>query len=373
MMQEARLSVREVTDVTQFTALAPRWDDLLERTEEGNVFLSHAWLHAWWLAYRPRGELRIVLVERGEQLVGIAPLRLVREFRSGLPARVLRFVGDGTAETDHMSFLVDRDLQSSVIETLLHRIAAMSWDVAEFNQMPEDNWTTGRLMSFAKERWWCEQKVIPCPRALLPDTFEQLLARLPPRFRTAIRSTRRRLQQRYRVEFGLHEGVEELPGALEALYANHASRWHAKDLPGVFADHRKRRFYADLAARLMERGWLRFFYLSLDGRPVAQEFCFEYQGTVMLLQEGFDYTLAHENIGNALRSMVFEYLIEHRVRTYDFLAGESRHKRTWCNGTRNDLQITCIRRGGRGRVLRSFPRLLESVKEKLRLLRDARV
>jgi CelD/BcsL family acetyltransferase involved in cellulose biosynthesis len=247
----------------------------------------------------------------------------------------------------------------------------MAWDVAEFNQVPEDGWPTGKLIAFAKDRWWCDQISVPCPRTLLPDTFEQLLTQLPPRFRTAIRSARRRLQQQYSVDFGLHDNSSDLPDALDALYANHASRWRAKGMPGVFADEQKRRFYEVLASRLLERGWLRFFYLSLDGRRVAQEFCFEYKGVVMLLQEGFDYSLARENIGNALRSMVFEYLIERKVYVYDFLAGESRHKRTWCNGVLNDLRITCVRKGSYGYALRTLPRLCDSVKSSLRHLRDA--
>ena len=68
---------------------------------------------------------------------------------------------------------------------------------------------------------------------------------------------------------------------------------------------KRRDFYRTLTRRMHESGALRFFYLKLDDRLLAQEYCFEYDGVVFLLQEGFDSSLSKDNIGNALRSHVF--------------------------------------------------------------------
>lgn len=364
------INVREVSDDNEFALLASRWYELLARADDANAFMSHAWMHAWWVAYRPAGRLSLVLAEHDGRLLGIAPLMVARESRVGLPARVLRFVGDGTSETDHVTFVLDRQHRAEALHSILRYIDAMPWDIAEFNQMPQDAWTTPRLLEFASRRWLPAQQTVSCPVSILPSTFEELLAQLPSRFRTAIRSSRRRLHERYRVEFGLHGDVAEMPAALDSLFANHASRWHAKSMPGVFADPRKRAFYADVSERFCNLHWLRFFFLKLDGRTVAQEFCFAYQDTVMLLQEGFDYALARENIGNVLRSMVFEHLIEQQVRAYDFLAGESRHKRTWATGTVNDVQVRCARSGVYGRALQAVPQAIQTVKARMGRIRD---
>jgi CelD/BcsL family acetyltransferase involved in cellulose biosynthesis len=314
--------------------------------------------------------LSLILAEHDGRLVGIAPLMLAHEWRFGLPVRVLRFVGDGTAETDHVTFVLDRQYGAEALHAILGHVDAMPWDIAEFNQTPEEAWMTASLLSFSARRWLCTHEPVSCPVSMLPHSFDDLLAQLPPRFRTAIRSSRRRLHERYNVEFGLHEDAIELPAALDSLFANHGSRWRAKNLPGVFTDPRKRAFYADVSERFRKLGWLRFFFLKLDGRTVAQEFCFVYRDTVMLLQEGFDYAHARENIGNVLRSMVFEYLIERQMRAYDFLAGESRHKRTWATGTANDLRVLCVRTGVYGRTLQALPHALETVKARLRPIRE---
>ena len=97
--------------------------------------------------------------------------------------------------------------------------------------------------------------------------------------------------------------------------------------------------YERLTPALLGRGWLRFFYLKLDDRIVAQQYCFSLDGTVMLLQEGFDFKRAGDNVGNVLRARVFQHLIESGAACYDFLAGTSRHKQNWSDGTLTDLRI----------------------------------
>jgi CelD/BcsL family acetyltransferase involved in cellulose biosynthesis len=139
----------------------------------------------------------------------------------------------------------------------------------------------------------------------------------------------------------------------------------------VFANEMRRRFYHTLTARLHDAGNLRFFYLKLDGRIVAQEYCFQHDGTVYLLQEGFDFSLAKENIGNALRSYVFEYLIENGYKVYDFLGGVTRHKLNWSDGIARDVTFTIARPTLRGALAFQIPVAVERGKALLRPLRDS--
>lgn len=155
---------------------------------------------------------------------------------------------------------------------------------------------------------------------------------------------------------------EELPKALDALYRNHGGRWQAKGQQGVFVSEKKRDFYARLSANLLEAGSLRFYYLKLDGQVVAQQFCFEHADTVMLLQEGFDFDHAKQNVGNALRAMVFEQLIAEGVQVYDFLAGTTRHKQSWSDSAPNDLNIRACRPSLLGRAAFHLPRWADRLK-----------
>ncbi len=369
--------VQSVRSTADFAALKQPWSDLLARCQDANVFMSHEWLYAWWTSYQPDATLHIVVVEAGSRIVGIAPMMIERQRRAGVACRVLRFIGDGSSETDHIDFLVAAPDETSdtadaaIRRRLLNALAGLQWDAAEFNQIPETSPTVAALHAWIGQlRLPRTVSVSPCPVRRMPASFEALLATLPSRLRTSVRSARRRLAEAHRLDFGLHDRADELDAALSALFANHASRWQRKGQPGVFTDLRKRAFYEQLTPRLLERGWLRFFYLKLDGRIVAQQYCFALDRTVMLLQEGFDSTHEKDNVGNTLRSFVFEFLIEQRASCYDFLAGSSRHKASWSDDIVNDLRIACARRSLRGFLYFDVPQALERAKDRLRPLRD---
>jgi CelD/BcsL family acetyltransferase involved in cellulose biosynthesis len=206
----------------------------------------------------------------------------------------------------------------------------------------------------------------PCPVRRLPARFDDVLASLPSRLRTSVRSSTKKLQQKHAVGLGLVTEEDELPAALETFFANHASRWQGKGQAGAFADARRCAFYARLSPRLLRRGWLRFFALTLDGRAVAQQYCFAVDGTVMLLQEGFDFAHAADNVGNVLRAKVFEHLIASGATCYDFLAGTSRHKQSWSDGVVHDLRIRCARRSLKGWLFHAVPCHVERAKDALR-------
>jgi CelD/BcsL family acetyltransferase involved in cellulose biosynthesis len=368
---EARWTTRVVRSAGEFEALRDAWSALLAEAADPNVFMSHEWLHSWWTAYRPDAELALVIAEERGRVRGIAPLMNDTVSRAGLRARRLRFIGDGSGETDHMNLLTPAAERARSLQALLDGIAALPWDVAEFNQMAETAANTRDLVRWIeRSRLPCTVTASPCPVRRLPPTHDALLAALPARLRTSVRSSTRKLRQAHTVEFGRHEDRAELDGALRAFFDNHESRWQGKGQAGAFSNPKRRRFYGLLTPRLLARGWLRFFFLKLDGRPVAQQYCFALDDTVMLLQEGFDFAHAQDNVGNVLRSLVFEHLIASGAACYDFLAGSSRHKQSWSDGTVNDLRIGCGRRSVRGWLFFSLPRSIERAKDRLRPWRD---
>ena len=342
---------RVISSVEEFTALREVWDELASAAVDQNTFITHAWLHSWWSAYQPSASLRIVLAEHRGRAVGIAPMMVQREGGLGRILRRLRFVGDGTSETDHMNFIVRADDRRNILAALLAAVDDLGWDVAYFSQMPEESANTSQLLEYAADRGWLlDRRTMPCPRRQLPTSYDELLRSLPSRMRTSIRSARRELEAKFKVDFGRYARLEDLPEALETLYRNHAGRWRAKGEQGVFVSDRKRAFYERLSARLLDQDTLRFFYLKVDGKVVAQQYCFMHADTVYLLQEGFDIDFAKQNVGNVLRAMVFEQLIADRTKTYDFLAGTSRHKQSWSDSVPNDLTVRAFRPTLTGRL-----------------------
>ena len=360
------MQTRVLTTFPAVEALEFSWRALFDVCQNASTFCSYEWLANWYRAYQPQVSLRVVVVEHGGQVVGIAPLVIRRVARYGLRFPALFMLGDGV-ESDHAGFLVHPEFARQVMPLILDQIELLPWRVAHLNQIPEGSETATALLDLSTSKNWCVQvDKAPCPYRVIPSSYQALLDSMQSRFRSTLRSTRRNLGEKYRVKFGLHDDEVEFPGALDALFRNHKSRWAAKGQAGVFENEQRRLFYQLLTQALSRRGWLRFFYLALDDRIVAQEYCFERDGTIYLLQEGFDYSFAEANIGHALRSFVMEWLIVHEKRCYDFLVGTSRHKQLWSSASSYDLRITIGRNGIAPLFYVRAPIQIEKVKEKMR-------
>jgi CelD/BcsL family acetyltransferase involved in cellulose biosynthesis len=103
-------------------------------------------------------------------------------------------------------------------------------------------------------------------------------------------------------------------------------RWTGRGETGAFAGNERRDFYYRMATAFLQRGWLEFWLLELNGETVGAQLCFRYNDTVSLLQEGFHPKYAAEKIGYALKAHLLEEMIRTGARRYDFLGGADPYK-----------------------------------------------
>jgi peptidoglycan/xylan/chitin deacetylase (PgdA/CDA1 family) len=143
------------------------------------------------------------------------------------------------------------------------------------------------------------------------------------------------------VRFGFCNRAEELERLLPALFDLHARRWRQEGKPGVFGDPAKRNFYRGLSPALLDRGWLRCSWLEWNGRILACQYGFAYEGVYSQLQEGYEPDSEHWNIGVGLRAWSIREYIKEGLREYDFLGGMGRHKSDWGAAVKFSKRFVC--------------------------------
>src|ERR1022692_2078954 len=72
------LRVETIADFDSFVDAKPAWDRLVEKANVGHPFLTHDWIRTWWECFGGERELKILMVRRDGELVGIAPLMISR-------------------------------------------------------------------------------------------------------------------------------------------------------------------------------------------------------------------------------------------------------------------------------------------------------
>jgi len=339
-----------IGELDRFRSIAAEWQALARRSAAATPFISWEWLFSWWQAYGVPGTLRLLAMRHEGTLVGVAPLYLARDQSSlGTPCRTLKFVGDGSFDSDYLGFVVDPAHEARFVDRFVAWLRDnREWDALSLRDMAGGSTLAAAL--HARTRGLEADFREDAGRAAvleLPATFDALLAQLQPRFRTKLRSLLRRIdEQAVTFEYGCTP--QQLRARLRSLFQLHQRRWIAAGEPGLFGSARKRMFYAHFVPRFARRGWLRLYSLRSDRGYVAHELCFGDDGTTYLLQEGFDPSNTSASYGQMLRAAVIRHLIERGERRYDFLGGFSRHKESWGAVEEPIVHALLARRNPRG-------------------------
>jgi peptidoglycan/xylan/chitin deacetylase (PgdA/CDA1 family)/CelD/BcsL family acetyltransferase involved in cellulose biosynthesis len=323
----------EIREESDFHGLKSAWETLLRDSASRTIFLTHEWATAWWSSYGVPQELRIMAAfDDSGALRGIAPLRSQRLSRYGQTVPALTFLGDGSNDSDYLDLIISSGYEEPVMQAFGYRWLEelRHGTVLVLNEIPETSPNLRHLKKLAEPQKavWTEEDV-GCGTVHMPQTWQEYLATLRPRFRTKLRSLLRNLEGRPEVQFGFCETAEQVRQMLPVLFDLHSRRWAQDGKPGVFGWDCKREFYLELSLLLLERGWLRFSWLEWKGRVLACQYGFIHGDTYFHLQEGYEPACEHWNVGAGLRAWSIRELLNQGVREYDFLGGVTRHKTDW--------------------------------------------
>ncbi len=352
------------------------WSNLVAQVPGLSVFLTPEWMFSWWHAYSENKELCVLLLSDPQVgIVGIAPLYWERRKYLGFTElRVLRFIGDGSADSDDLDFIVKPGYAASVAKALLNWMRQAKWDVCQFDALSSKSEVAALLDNALRGLGW--KRTVshrPFTRVKLPETWALYLKKLSAKERQKTGIRLRRLQSRHKVCFRRCERPDELHAFLETLYALHQKRWEAKGEPGSFCVVERRHFYEEMTRMLLSRGWLGLWLLEMDDVPVAAQIGMCYGDGFYALQEGFDPAYASDSVGYVLRSLVLQECIENGVRFYDFLYGDQDSKQRWGAEVGHYVDFHFARSASVGAVYLASVQAWSTIKGWLRIHAPARM
>jgi CelD/BcsL family acetyltransferase involved in cellulose biosynthesis len=318
-----------VETIGSLDAVRDEWSALAQAS--GNVFSSWEWATTWW---RQRGHGRRLLLQacRGERgrLAAILPLYLA----SRRPVRVARFLGHGPAdELGPVCAPADRHAAAHALSEAAVRARL---DVLFAELLP------GRYP------WSAELggKVVrrEASPTLSLDGWEPFLAGRSANFRQQVRGRERRLARAHALAFRLADDPARLDEDLVLLMRLHEARWGARS-PFL----RWREFHAQFARVALERGWLRLWFLELDGRPAAAWYGFRFGRVESYYQAGRDLERGEDSVGFVLLAHTIREAASDGMREYRFLRGGEPVKSRFADADPG-LETVVVTRGARGRL-----------------------
>lgn len=363
------LTVSAFETIEQVESFVPRWNELLRNIPEATTFSTWEWLLPWWRAFG-KGKLFVLGLYSGFELVGVAPFSIGDSALGfGIRLRVLRFLGDGSGDSDNLEILARPGWEQQVCDALLKYLEAArtKWDMVELNVMPAESSVGRRLtQELAKLGWTSMARSKPASAISLPRSWAAYLQELSSEDRNNLVRYRKRLEKRYVARFYKVMTDEELARCLPAMFELHQQRWQRRGEAGTFSEPARRQFYFDISSIFLKRGWLEMWALDVEGKPAAVQFAFRYRDQVFQLQEGFDEAYHSDRVGTLLRAYVIEQLIAQGVRKYDFLGGEPGYKARWAARLTEYLNLHFARKRSVGALYLNIVKNAISGKELLR-------
>lgn len=363
------LHVRVVDDEPGFDALADVWVALSERGAGDPLFSSYLWNRTWWKHYRHLGELRLVVAEDDDAVVGIWPLFLARRtFREvevdmigprkmalpgGTKVRVLAYLGSGEICSDFVQPLVEPGRENEIVDAMLEHLAVQKdFDLLDLCDLDADAPTTEAIRQGLQKHFgpMRERFRYKAPYAELPGSYDDYLATLSKKGRYNARKKLRQLQTNQKVEHAHHDDPATLDDAMTQFMDMHRQRWEAEGLPGVFVNEHFVGFHRELAREALARNWLRLGFLRVNDETLFCTYAFDVNGRVYLYQQGGMTDWHHYNLGYVALGFSVADACEREAKVYDFLRGDAEYKLHWAKQHRVLIQLQAVRKNLRGRM-----------------------
>ncbi len=298
-----------------FTDLAGLWQAFVEQSNRGSIFVTPRWQEVWWQQFGAGSELCLLPVGSEFSPLGFAPL-----MRSG---DALSFIGD-TDLFDYHDFILGPGAPEDFYDALAECLLNERWSSLTLTSVVEGSPTLdllpGRLRDMGCEVEVAVEDVVP--GLDLPATWDDYLAGLRKKDRHELRRKLRRLDS-----FGSYRLVEASVESLEQdvsllLDLMRESMEEKRD----FMVPERETFFRRAVADAQDAGWLRLFFLELEGERVAAALCFDLAGRRLLYNSGYRLEQRANSVSLLLKALTIQQAIEQGLRYYDFLRGGEQYK-----------------------------------------------
>ena len=329
-----------VTGFARLEELSGDWQRLVLADPISDAFRHWSWMRAFYTAYARELELRVLVIRRGDRVVGFLPL--------AQRGRRLEFLG--ARESDYNDLICEDGAAPMVLETaletLLGRGGLDGWETLALENLPAGSRIVSCLPLLPPRLRKHAQQLPRYPSYTIAfgqnraEVVETLLRKEQPR------RSEKKLQKAGRVELRHIESRAEARRHLAIFFRQHIQRCAVNGVRSQFLTERRRAFYEAMVEQCDLSGELRFAALELDGQPIAYHFGLQFHSKFVWYKPAFDVDYWDFSPGDVLLRYLFRYADESNLAEFDFSVGDEPYKQRFANQSKPNYAVYVERRPG---------------------------
>ena len=360
------LHVHRIERPEEFDSVAPAWDALLRPDDPCAPFLGPAWIRTWFAAYGGDARLHVLVARDGDSLCGVLPLGETRPRFAGIRLRSLELLANGHAPCADL--VARTGMEAAVRNAFVRHLqdGDPTWDTLTCAEVRDGAHLVAVHAAFPLMQRDAQLQR-ESPYIELQGDWNGFRSHLSRNFQRVLRNNRNRMTRAGQTKIELLEDPAAITAALPDLFAIGERSWQGSEGSAVGSNAANRNFYAGLARELGSRGWLRVWFLQLEGRRIAFEFHVAHAGVEFGLKTGYDRDFESIGAGTFLDQCIVERLFdEGRWREYDLLGNADFYKRRWTALVRPHRRLLGFGTRGTGRLVSRWNLRLKPVLKQVR-------
>lgn len=332
-----------------WSALAPELKVLSASAEVLNPFFSSEWLESWsnqvGLAYNP---VLMTVRESSGTLAGFWPFVET----PAILGRGLWPMGyHGSDYLDPVALVEDPVLRVSLVEGLRTLLKEY-----KFIWLPllRKSFAQDFLRPFFAR---CRQPMLFAPGATrhyvefggcsLDALLEDALG---SKSRKTLRYTRRKLEEKGRLDFRTYQSETEVSEFLPEFERVEDASWKASEGQGLFHHLGMREFYAELLPKWAKQGGLQINALFLDGKAIACELAFQNGKDYCLHNTSYVPEFSEFSPGRHLLLDSLQKSLDSGMSRFDFMQGNQEYKQKIGTHSEPVYTVSLFQKSGSGRL-----------------------
>ena len=317
------------TPIVSFQEIENEWESVLRDSPENTLFLTSQWQKVWWDTFGEGHTMCGFTYPESNEISAIASLA-----KSG---DTVSFIGSEDT-FDYNDFLIRPGHEVGFYQTLLDCMEEQKFGMLRLVSLRETSPTLQILPDLARKHGYTvEVKEEDVTSGIgLPSTWDEYLSLLNKKDRHELRRKIRRMDSQTDWKwYSLSEPTDVNERLGEFIKLMRQSRADKDE----FMTPERERFFYNITQRMSELGLLQLYFLHMDGVTVATSLCFDYGGSRLLYNSGYDPEYAYYSVGLLLNAMCLKDAIEQGLTYFDFLRGPEPYKAHLGGQQRNLYQM----------------------------------